>query len=257
MGGIEDEDMSQTNEFRTVDAAESLRLAGDYERDGVIRVPGLLTAAGIEQVRAELVAYHRDVRPTLPAGDCVVEADGQTVRNYWRMEQHGPYFRELAGRAAVRALVAQLVHGEPVLAAVELFNKPAKVGSAVPPHQDNAYFCQSPPDMLTVWIALDPATEANGPVTYIRGSHRQLLPHKPSGVAGNSMGLAQPPRPAPGEAYVGLLERGDALIHHSQVIHWSAPNKSDQSRCGMLLVYRGAHTQTDPSLRADYDRARG
>lgn len=245
------------DEFRMLEATERATLARDYERDGVIRVPGLLTTAGIEQVRAQLAEYHRTVRPTLSAGDCVLEADGQTVRNYWRMEQHSPYFRELAGRDGVRVFVAQLVHGEPVLAAVELFNKPAKVGSAVPPHQDNAYFCQSPPDMLTVWIALDPATDANGPVTYIRGSHRQLLPHKPSGVAGNSMGLAQPPRPAPGGLYVGLLERGDALIHHSQTIHWSAPNKSEQSRCGLLLVYRGAHTQTDPTLRADYDRGRG
>jgi ectoine hydroxylase-related dioxygenase (phytanoyl-CoA dioxygenase family) len=39
-----------------------------------------------------------------------------------------------------------------------------KVGSGVPYHQDIAYFCQPPPDMLTVWIAIDAVTEANGTV---------------------------------------------------------------------------------------------
>ena len=51
-----------------------------------------------------------------------------------------------------------MVHGEPVSMGVETFNKPAKVGSGVPPHQDNAYFCLTPPDALTIWIALDAAT---------------------------------------------------------------------------------------------------
>ena len=63
-------------EFRSVPAAEQATLARDYGRDGVIRVPGLLTAVGIEQVRAQLAEYHRDVRPTLPA-------DATTTRPFW------------------------------------------------------------------------------------------------------------------------------------------------------------------------------
>src|SRR5262249_22466719 len=132
---------------------------------------------------------------------------------------------------------------------------PAKIGSPVPPHQDNAYFCQAPPDMLTVWIAIDAVTEENGPVMYLPGSHKLgLLPHKPSGVTGNSMGLAQLPKAA--EPYVCLIDAGDALIHHCETVHFSAPNKSSRARCGLLMVFRGAHTQTDPALKAAYDKAR-
>jgi hypothetical protein len=61
------------------------------------------------------------------------------------MDRHDPFFDTLAQREEILALVRELVHGEPVLMAVETFNKPARVGSGVPPHQDNAYFCQSPP----------------------------------------------------------------------------------------------------------------
>ena len=111
--------------------------------------------------------------------------------------------------------------------------------------------------MLTVWIAIDPATLENGPITYCIGSHRDgLLPHQPSGVAGNSMGLIEIPAKGTYAEFVGILDPGDALIHHCETIHWSAPNQTQQSRCGLLFVFCGSHTHTDPSLKADYESAR-
>src|SRR5947207_1718040 len=195
-----------------------------YEEDGCLRVRGSFNADTLAVVRRELSRYERDIVPGLPAADRTFEADGKTVRNLWRMEQHDPFFKQLAQRPNALALVRELVHGEPVLMAVETFNKPARVGSGVPPHQDNAYFCQSPPDVLTIWIAIDAATEANGPIFYLKGSRRNgTLPHRPSGVAGNSMGLAQMPPHEEADVFCGTLDPGDALIHHCETIHWSAP----------------------------------
>ena len=228
----------------------------DYERDGCIRVRGFLDAALLPEVRRNLARYMNEIAPTLPAGDRTFEADGVTVRNLWRMERHDSFFAGLAKRPEIVALVRELVHGEPVLMGIETFNKPARVGSGVPPHQDNAYFCQTPPDVLTIWIAMDAATEANGPIFYIKGSQRSMHPHRPSGVAGNSMGLAKMPAHAESDVFRGLLEPGDALIHHCQTIHWSAPNKTDAPRCGLLMVFRGAHTRHDEELKAAYDAAR-
>src|SRR3954469_7622564 len=216
-----------------------------YVRDGCIRVRGFLSPDLLRDVRERLARYTREIVPGLPPGDRTFEADGTTVRNLWRMDQHDPFFDALARAEETLALVRELVHGEPVLMAVETFNKPARVGSGVPPHQDNAYFCQMPPDALTIWVSLDAATMENGPIYYLKGSHRLgVLPHRPSGVAGNSMGLAEmPPRAGDkSEEFCGTLDAGDAMIHHSQTIHWSAPNKTDRPRCGLLLVYRGAHT---------------
>jgi ectoine hydroxylase-related dioxygenase (phytanoyl-CoA dioxygenase family) len=228
----------------------------DYERDGCIRVRGFLDAALLQDVRRRLDHYMREIAPVVPEGDRTFEPDGVTVRNLWRMEQHDPYFADFAKRPAVIEPVTKLVHGEPVLMAVETFNKPARVGSGVPPHQDNAYFCRTPPDVLTIWIAMDAATEANGPIFYLKGSQRQMHAHRPSGVAGNSMGLAKMPQHADADVFRGTLEAGDALIHHCQTIHWSAPNKTDHARCGLLMVFRGAHTVHDPELKAAYDAAR-
>jgi ectoine hydroxylase-related dioxygenase (phytanoyl-CoA dioxygenase family) len=230
-------------------------ILNEYRRDGVVRVRGLFSRDEVEEIRRQVARYIRDVMPAVPEADRVLEADGVGVRNLWRLEQHDPFFAQAGRRQELLELVGRLVNGEPLLQGVETFNKPARVGSAVPYHQDNAYFCQTPPDMLTVWLAIDPATEPNGAVYYRTGSHHTLLPHRASGVKGNSMMLADPPEADPAGEFLGTLEPGDALIHHCQTIHRSEPNRSDQSRLALLLVYRGAHTQTDPELKKAYARA--
>lgn len=226
-------------------------LSKQYAEDGVVKVDGLFSPVEIEEIREQLKRYAEEITPGLPPNDVVFEADGVSVRNCWRMEHHDPWFAELAKTESILALVAELVNGDPVLMAVESFNKPARVGSAVPPHQDNAYFCLTPPDALTVWIAVDAVTEANGPVSYLLGSQRDgARPHQTSGVAGNSMGLAEEVNKADG--WPGLLDAGDALLHHCNTIHFSAPNTSDFARRGLLMVFKGNHCAVDEGLRAAY-----
>jgi len=228
----------------------------NYERDGVVVIRQFLSADEVAEVRAELERYIREDLASKPADAATMEADGKTVRNLWRLELHNDKLRTFAEREDIRALIATLVHGEPVLMGVETFNKPARVGSGVPYHQDNAYFCQTPPDMLTVWIAIDAVTRANGPVFFVKGSNKlPVLPTKPSGVRGNSIGMAEPSTVPLDEQFCGLLAPGDATIHHCNTIHHSAPNTTEHSRLGFLLVFRGSHTQTDPALKAVYTAA--
>ena len=236
--------------------ADSRQLLEDYERDGVVLIRQFLTAEETTAVRAELERYIGEDLAAKPADAGTMEADGKTVRNLWRLEQHNAKLRALAEREDIRALITPLVHGEPVLAAVETFNKPARIGSGVPYHQDNAYFCQTPPDMLTVWIAIDAVTEANGPVFFVKGSQKLgALPTKPSGVRGNSIGMAEPSTVPLEEQFCGLLAPGDATIHHCNTIHHSAPNTTEHARLGLLFVFRGSHTRTDPTLKAAYTAA--
>jgi phytanoyl-CoA hydroxylase len=238
--------------MRSIDEAE---LIAHFRQEGVIRLRSLLSGSELREVRRAVERYGREVRPRLPTADFTCEADGVTIRNFWRMECHDSYFAELAAWPRITNLVRSLVNGPPVLMGVETFNKPARLGSAVPPHQDNAYFCQTPPDVLTVWIALDAATVENGAVEYALGSHRTLLPHAASGVKGNSFGLAEPLPAGRYPTFVGVLDAGDALLHHGLTVHWSSPNHSGHSRMSLVLVYRGAHTQTDFTRQEEYHRA--
>jgi phytanoyl-CoA hydroxylase len=227
-----------------------------YERDGVVLVPQFLSTEEVAAVRAELDRYIRDDLAAQPIDARTFEKDETSVRNLWRLEKYNTFFRQLGERTDILTFIAPFVHGEPLLVGVETFNKPARIGSGVPYHQDNAYFCQTPPDMLTVWIAIDAVTEANGPVFFVKGSHKEgMRPTKPSGVRGNSIGMAEPSPVPLTDQFCGLLAPGDATIHQCETIHHSAPNTTEFSRLGLLLVYRGSHTQTDPKLKEAYTAA--
>lgn len=232
------------------------QVQNDYERDGVVRIREFFTTERAAAIRSEIDRYIREDLKSKPVDARTFESDEVTVRNLWRLEQHNPRLRELVESDDVLSLIAPLVNGTPLLVGIETFNKPARIGSGVPYHQDNSYFCQSPPDMLTVWIALDAVTEENGPIFFVKGSHKAgSLPTKPSGVKGNSIGMAEPPTVPLEEQFRGLLNPGDATIHHCNTIHHSAPNTTDQSRLGLLLVFRGTHTKTDASMKAVYTAA--
>ena len=231
------------------------QVSSDYEKEGVVRIRSLLSQDEVARIRLEIARYQRDIAPKTPASDIVFESDGTTIRNLWRLHKHDKYFLDLAHRPDLLHLAGKLVNGKPVLRGVETFNKPPRIGSSVPYHQDNAYFCQLPPHMFTLWIALDAATVENGAVYYRKGSHKHMLPHKASGVAGNSIGLADPPDDNASEEFCGTLEPGDALAHHCQIVHRSDPNNSEHPRLALLMVYRGEHTQTDPELERIYKEA--
>lgn len=234
----------------------SEQIVEDYRAQGFVHLPQFYTSEELAEIRAAIEVYNREIVPGVPESDVVFEADGTAIRNCWRMQLHDPFFERLTQDERLQTLVAELVNGTPLCMGVETFNKPAKVGSAVPPHQDNAYFCQEPPDVLTVWVALDDVTPQNGPVQYLTGSHEEgLREHRPSGVKGNSFGLAETVDAA--RASITLLKQGDVLIHHCQTIHFSAPNLSDQPRLGLLMVFRGTHTQDSAEMKAAYQRALG
>ena len=241
--------------FQSISKGERVMSLADskmrFEQDGFLQVENLFNGGKLLELERELKQYHENVVPILPAGDIVYETDPATgqrtgVRNLWRMEKYCPYFDEFAHQPQILELVGTLVNGEPVLMAVELFAKPARVGSAVPYHQDNGYFNLTPPDALTFWLALDDSTVENGCVYYTRGSHRQgVLPHKASLVPGNSWGLAERPDPSQLDEVPGIIGPGSSILHHCCLLHRSEKNLSDRPRRGLLMVFKGAHCTVD------------
>jgi ectoine hydroxylase-related dioxygenase (phytanoyl-CoA dioxygenase family) len=232
------------------------KIVREFNEKGVVRIREFFPKAEVEEIRDEIARFIREDLDSRPPEASTREADGKTVRNLWHLEQHCEYFKDMAYRPEIQNLISELVNGEPVLLGVETFNKPARVGSAVPYHQDNAYFCLEPPDALTLWIAIDEVTVENGAVYFVEGSHQDgVLPTKKSGVKGNSIGLADPPPVPRSQQFCATLSPGDATIHHCQVIHHSDPNTTDRSRLGLLLVFRGAHTKQVDRLLSKYKEA--
>jgi len=137
--------------------------------------------------------------------------------------------------------------------------KEPRVGGAWEWHQDYGYWYQNNclyPDMISVLIALDPMTKANGCLQVLRGSHK--LGRLDHGRSGKQTG-ADPERVKHimdrlDHAYVEMAP-GDALFFHGLTLHASDANTSDQSRWSMICCYNTKHN--DPyaeSHHASYNK---
>jgi ectoine hydroxylase-related dioxygenase (phytanoyl-CoA dioxygenase family) len=237
-------------------AIDSANLAQQFHERGLLIIENFLDPAKVAEIERELHRYIAQIDPEEVAGHVVYEAGSAgNIRNIFHLHAADHYFAELAKFPRFHELARAIFRDEPVLMSVELFGKPARVGSEVPHHQDNAYFNLIPDDALTCWVALADATEENGCVRYIEGSHRfGNLPHEASGVKGNSMKLVKLP-PTAGRELCGVVKRGGALIHHCNTIHRSEPNRSDHDRPGLLFVYKSACCKIDATRVKTYRAA--
>jgi ectoine hydroxylase-related dioxygenase (phytanoyl-CoA dioxygenase family) len=145
-----------------------------------------------------------------------------------------PLFRELSAR----------VYGPnvPIACFRAMFmNKPARHGTLLPWHQDAWTHLDRQP-RLTVWTALDPATQANGCVQVIPGSHNLGLvnPDHPSGFLTEE----QTKRYCPEDKIVYLeLQPGEAVVLHNWLLHRSDANGTDTARRAFSVCYMDARTR--------------
>ncbi|MDP6124792.1 MAG: phytanoyl-CoA dioxygenase family protein, partial [Candidatus Latescibacteria bacterium] len=111
---------------------------------------------------------------------------------------------------------------------------PAHDGSANPPHPDSAYWTNiDPPDLVICWMALDDATEENGCMRFMPGSHKNgVVEHKHL----EDFRVEDADFDYDNEVAVPL-KAGSCTFHHSLVLHRTDPNTSAMSRRGLTVAY--------------------
>ncbi|MBI1310317.1 phytanoyl-CoA dioxygenase family protein [bacterium] len=127
----------------------------------------------------------------------------------------------------------------------KLSAKQPKVGGAWEWHQDYGYWYRNGclfPDMLSVFIAVDRCTQENGCMQVLRGSHRMgRIDH---GFEGEQTG-ADLERVNEClkrfELVYCEMEPGTALFFHSNLLHRSDANLSDNPRWGLICCYNARH----------------
>lgn len=138
----------------------------------------------------------------------------------------------------------------------KMIMKDAKVGGAWTWHQDYGYWYQNGvlwPDLVSVFIAVDPATKENGCLQVIPGSHKlgrieHVLTGEQAGADRNRVDEVLKRLPL---AYVEM-QPGDALFFHSNLLHRSDQNKSDNPRWSMICCYNAKHN--DPYKESHHPR---
>lgn len=155
-----------------------------------------------------------------------------------------PLFSPLVRHPLFMDICARLygAHAPVSLFRAMIMNKPAGQGTHLPWHQDGGDVWALDRDpLVTVWVALDPATRANGCVEVIPGSHRLgLLSANGSTVAADVV-----PEHCPVEQVLPLeLEAGHAVLMHNWLIHRSGVNTSNQPRRAFTACYMDGRTRS-------------
>jgi non-heme Fe2+,alpha-ketoglutarate-dependent halogenase len=205
-----------------------------YERDGFVFPVDVLMPDEVRACRSELEAWEH--------------ARGAAID-----------FPEKSKSYLLFAWADRLVHHPKVLDAVEdvigpdilvyhstLFLKEARTPAFVRWHQDSTYFYLEPHLHVTAWVALSDATVQAGCMRALPGSHRwgafehddipapMNMIRRGQGISGRFDGESGTPMP---------VLAGQMSLHHTDLVHASGANDSDDRRIGLAISCIPAHVR--------------
>ena len=202
-----------------------LLVAGMFEKEEI----NLLRRAAKDDKALDDHAFPRD------------DGEGGTVRlSLWNHPGDGIYGTYARCERIVRS-AAQILKDEPYHYHSKMIMKDAKIGGAWTWHQDYGYWYQNgvlTPNLVSVFIAIDPATKENGCLQVLKGSHHYgRIDHVLTGQqTGADMERVQQISKRCELVYVEMAP-GDALFFHSNVLHRSDQNESEHPRWSMICCY--------------------
>lgn len=226
----------------------------DFYRNGYLRLGRIVDDATLESLRAAVSdgrsAQDGDLLDpeAWPEGEGgVPQEPGRNVSflfNLWRTDRRyaavamdrrfGTWAAQALGTTRVRLLEDNALTKDP------------HTGGALKWHQDYSYWPLAQPSAVTIWIALDDVTVANGAVQMAPGSH--LMGERLPRVFGTGATYFKDRRPAvvreitsPEEEGLAIdtveMRAGEASIHHSLTWHASGENVTDRPRRASVFRY--------------------
>src|SRR5687768_5650033 len=184
------------------------------------------------------------------------DGEGGKVRlSLWNHPGDGIYGMFARCKRMVRS-AEKLLGGEVYHYHSKMIMKDPRVGGAWTWHQDYGYWYQNGvllPLLTSVFVAVDPCRKENGCLQIIRGSHQcGRIDHV---LTGDQAGADR-------ERVDEILKRipleyvemdpGDALFFHSNLLHRSDQNRSENPRWSMICCYNAA--RNDPYKDAHHPR---
>ena len=216
----------------------SLEQIESFDRDGYILLDSLLDSAEVDLLRKIAKADLQIQQDIASRADGEGGAIDLVVRN--EVEDDTIYGAIVTSESLVNA-VESVLGDEVYHYHHKMILKEPKVGGAWAWHQDYGYWynngCLSP-DMASCLIAVDKATKENGCLQVVPGSHH--LGRINHGTVGDQTG-ADPERVSaivermPVE-YIEL-DPGSAVLFHSNLLHRSDQNKSENPRWAFICCY--------------------
>jgi phytanoyl-CoA hydroxylase len=178
------------------------------------------------------IQFEAKARPLLAT--MAVEQKQDLVRKVFSFVGYEPRLRAIAEHPRLLEVVRRLIGAEPALFEDKALIKPPRIGREKPWHQDHAYWnLPLEAKVVTVWIALDPATTENGCLYLIPRSHREgpvvHFRRRDWQICDSDV--------ATGRIVAAPLAPGGALFFDSLLHHGTPANTSPQRRRALQFVY--------------------
>lgn len=224
-----------------------------YRKNGYLAVENAVSESRVQEMRDRIEQLCDDWQSDQArrvgaqqeasiAGALTEDRNAVSVRKFSDLAPYEPVFAEHASDPKLLDLVESLIGAPILLYADQALLKPPRVGSEKMPHQDNAYFKVDPADaVVTCWCALDDAYLENGCMHYLPGSHLSgLVDH--TAVKGTPHLV--PDEFDPEKAAAVPIQAGGVIFHHSQTLHYSPVNKTDDWRRAFVCHFVQADAAT-------------
>ena len=223
-------------------------------------MPKLLSASQVE-------AYARDgyVSPIDVLSSEEVRAFRDDLEDWEKQRGQTIDFPEKSKSYLLFNWADQLVHHPRILDAVEdvigsdilvyhstLFLKEANTPAYVRWHQDSTYFYLSPHLHVTAWVALSDASIAAGCMQVLPGSHQWgAFEHddkpEPMNMIRRGQGISDRFDDAKG-VFIPVGP-GQMSLHHTDLVHASGGNETNDRRLGFAISYVPAHVKPTGAVK--------
>lgn len=209
----------------------------DFDRTGYVLVPQLFDVAEIELVNQ----YARADRQIAAAATTRVDAQGGATTLALNNELGDSLYSKIVCLRRIVQNMSKFLGDEVYHYHHKMMLKEPIVGGAWEWHQDYGYWYDYGclyPTMGSCFIAVDPATKANGCLQVIPGSHHlgRMNHMKVGGQTG-----ADPERVAAVVERLPIehveMDPGDALFFHGNLLHRSDQNHSPDPRWSLICCY--------------------
>lgn len=200
----------------------------EFEREGCVFPIRVMSEADAAELRTRLEEFERRT--------------GGPLKGDLRHKAHllFTWLADLVRHDVILDAIEDLYGGDLLCWSSNFFIKEARDAAFVSWHQDSTYWGLDKPDVVTAWVAFTEATEANGAMEYIPGSHLlDQIPHRDTFAKHNLLTRGQEVMVEVDRAArrIITLRPGEMSLHHVRLVHGSPPNASDDRRIGFAIRY--------------------
>ena len=221
----------------------STQQVADYHRDGFVHLPGVVDAARLAELVAQLDAVVGQVGHTDSAwiGRWREEYSGSdqfTLKTVNKLAMRSKFWKSwLCSREILDPIEA--LSGKPMRhVEAMLILKPPETGQAFPPHQDAAYYAANEAEYIIASLHLNAATTENGALRFLPGSHKQgLIEHD------RKTKKAYLPTVDIADLVEIPAQPGDLVCCSIFTVHGSLPNRSNAPRAIVRIGYQPSDQQ--------------